>query len=518
MLLVLGAALRLWGIRFGLPHPLIRPDEEVPVNVAAGFFSGDLNPHNFNWPSLSFYVVHALMRVVFLARQLPGDGITAAAFEQSIRSDPSWAILMDRVISVGCALLTIVVVFRMARALAGDVAGLVAAGFLALAFMHVEASHFGMIDMPLTFAITVCCWQLLRALDAPRPARLFLLAGLTAGLATSIKYNAGVLVGAAAVVALLRASQSHSAWRENFLAVILFGGAALATFAITSPFAVLDWRGFLGDFGFEVEHLGGGHGIVIANGWRHYLTFTLRYGVGLPILLAAAVGTAVALARWRRAAGAIAAFPLLYFAVIGAGHTAFARYALPLVPFVCVFAGIGVQAVATALFKSRPTVAAAALAMALGAPSLLKAIEFDRVLTMRDTRLLAADWLDSRITNSTLLYQSGSQYVHVDQALSSKPVLLGFDDQRAIFVRGETPAPMPDWIVLASSPLALYTQQPTELRAVIDQHYELVQTIVSTTEQEPRIWFDRQDAFFVPFVDLRFRIRPGPDLQIYRRR
>ena len=519
MLLVIAAALRLWGIRFGLPHPFIRPDEEVPVNVAAGFFSGDFNPHNFNWPSRSFYVVPALLRVVVLAGRLGGSASTAAAFEQSIRSDPSWAILMDRGISVICALLTIVVVFRIARAMAGDVAGLIAAGFLAVTFIHVEASHFGMIDVPLTFAIAACCWQLLRASGSPHPARAFFLAGITAGLATSIKYNAGVLVGAAAIVGLIRqTSQPRTTWRSNAIAVTLFGAAALATFALTSPFAILDWRAFLGDFSFEVGHLRGGHGVVISNGWQYYLTFTLRYGVGLPILLAAGTGAVMAAVRdWRKAA-AIAAFPILYYAVIGGGHTAFARYALPIVPFVCVFGGIGVRAAGALLWRSQPSTAALAIAIALAVPSVLKAVQFDRLMTRRDSRLLAADWLNGQITASSLLYQSGAEYVHIDKALSTKPVLLQFDDRKGTFTRGDAPAPAPDWIVLASSPLVVYTTQPTELRHVIDQHYELVQTFTTTTEQEPRIWFDRQDSFFVPFVDMRYRVRPGPDLEIYRRR
>ena len=519
VVLVIAAALRLWGIRFGLPLPFVRPDEEVPVNVAAGFFSGDFNPHTFNWPSLSFYVVHALLRGVFLIGRLTGSASTTAAFEQSIRSDPSWAILMDRGISVICALLTIVVAFRIARAVAGDVAGLIAAGFLAVAFLHVEASHFGMIDMPLTFAVTACCWQLLRAKDSARPARAFLLAGITAGLATSIKYNAGVLVGAAAVVALIRqSSHSQSAWRSNVVAVILFGSAALATFAVTSPFVLLDWRGFFNDFTFEVGHLRTGHGVVIANGWLYYLTFTLRYGVGLPILLAATAGALVAGVRDWRTAAAIAAFPILYWAVIGGGHTAFARYALPIVPFVCVFAGIGVQSAGAWLWRSRPSTAAVAIAVALAVPSVVKAVQFDRLMTMRDSRLVAADWLNDRIGASSLLYQSGAEYVHVDKALTTKPVLLGFDDRKGTFTRDEAPAPAPDWIVLATSPLAVYTTQPTEIRRIVDQQYELVQTFTTTSAQEPRIWFDRQDSFFVPFVDMRYRIRPGPDLQIYRRR
>ena len=66
--LALGLGLRLWGIGFGLPNTLARPDEEMVVSIAVGFFKGDFNPHNFFYGTFYMYVLFAVyaVRTLFL--------------------------------------------------------------------------------------------------------------------------------------------------------------------------------------------------------------------------------------------------------------------------------------------------------------------------------------------------------------------------------------------------------------------------------------------------------------------
>ena len=47
----MGAAARIWGNDYGLPHTY-HPDEGHIVNRAIRFHGGDLDPQFFNWPSL----------------------------------------------------------------------------------------------------------------------------------------------------------------------------------------------------------------------------------------------------------------------------------------------------------------------------------------------------------------------------------------------------------------------------------------------------------------------------------
>ncbi len=55
--LLVAAALRVWGLDYGLPHPLSRPDEERIVGRAQTIFAtGNWHPGSFFYPSLLFYL------------------------------------------------------------------------------------------------------------------------------------------------------------------------------------------------------------------------------------------------------------------------------------------------------------------------------------------------------------------------------------------------------------------------------------------------------------------------------
>src|SRR5262245_53173641 len=55
---VMAAILRLIGLRYGLPA-VYNPDEVAIMTRALSFATGTLNPHNFLYPTLYFYVLFA---------------------------------------------------------------------------------------------------------------------------------------------------------------------------------------------------------------------------------------------------------------------------------------------------------------------------------------------------------------------------------------------------------------------------------------------------------------------------
>src|SRR5579862_5666583 len=61
LIVVVGALLRLFPIWFGLPYLRARPDEETALAHALEVLQGHLNPHFFHWPSLTFYVLAAVL-------------------------------------------------------------------------------------------------------------------------------------------------------------------------------------------------------------------------------------------------------------------------------------------------------------------------------------------------------------------------------------------------------------------------------------------------------------------------
>jgi Dolichyl-phosphate-mannose-protein mannosyltransferase len=525
VLLIGGAALRLWGLRFGLPHPMTRPDEEFIVSMALRFFSGDYNPHFFEWPSLYFYVVHAVFRVMYAAGHLAGRFPDVDSFVRMTVAEPGSAHIALRVMSVVAAVATMAVVHGLARALFGSSAGLAAAALLAASYLHVRDSHFGVLDVPLTLVIVTSVRLLAKGVSTPRPLPWFALAGLAGGLATSIKYNAAALVVAGVAAAAYRLSRPASrARRDDVVALTAFVTAFGLGFLAGSPYVVLDVEAFRAGLAAQVVRLTEGHGFRADEVWLYHLTFSLRYGVGPVVLAASAAGLVLLMLRDWRMAMLLAAFPVSYFVVIGSGHTAFIRYTTPLVPFVCVLAAYGIHGIVGTLTSSlgeRLRTAAMTAAVGVAAlPPLLTSIQFDRLLTRQDTRVLAADWMRSRVKAGELVFQSGASYARPLFAWRierERPRTLEFDPRRAAFVDGGREV-QPSWVVVAESPLRLYTPVPPELRSILSAGYALQQTFDPVREPEPEAAFDRHDAFFLPYADFSARERPGPALSIYRRR
>ena len=98
-------------------------------------------------------------------------------------------------------------------------------------------------------------------------------------------------------------------------------------------------RSFCTDVTNVSRHLADGHGVDLGRGWTYHLTTTLRYGLGIPLLVAGILGLPLMVWREGRRGVLVALFPVAYYALTGSGRTVFARYILPAVPFLCLTAG-----------------------------------------------------------------------------------------------------------------------------------------------------------------------------------
>src|SRR5205807_1442618 len=73
-------------------------------------------------------------------------------------------------------------------------------------------------------------------------------------------------------------------------------------------------------------------------GWIHHLQTSLRYGLGLPLLLTGLAGMAAILVRQPQRGMLLFSFPIAYYIVAGSIRNLFFRYAIPIVPFLCLAA------------------------------------------------------------------------------------------------------------------------------------------------------------------------------------
>ena len=89
LVMALAAWLRLRGITFGLPA-VYNPDEVAIMSRALAFASGDLNPHNFLYPTLYFYLLFGWIGMYFVGcmdggRDPVAGGISTVVLPQSFR-------------------------------------------------------------------------------------------------------------------------------------------------------------------------------------------------------------------------------------------------------------------------------------------------------------------------------------------------------------------------------------------------------------------------------------------------
>jgi hypothetical protein len=514
--LACGAALRLWGLGFGLPHVLAHPDEVRVAHTAIGFLSGDLHPGFFNYPSLFMYAL-GLADFGYCTAQ-----VAAAAFPSIAACAASWStdwepfLINGRLLSATAGTTTVALVYLLGRRAADPFTGLLGAIFLSVAFLHVRDSHFGVTDVAMT-ALTIGSLLLLVRAHDQTSGRAFAVAGLVAGLATSTKYNAALLV-----VPLI-VSTTIAWWQRDralWSRVPLFGAAATAGFLCGSPYVLFDPVRWWTDVSSEATHLTVGHGINLGVGWRYHFTVTLWHGLTWPLLLAGCAGALWIAVRSPRRAALLLAFPVAYYIVAGRGYTVFARYMVPVIPFLCLTAGYSAahiaRLIAIRVADSRAVVAV--IAGLLVALPTIKSVQLDRVLSRADSRVLAAEWILRNVPEGSTVYLTGSHYGHPDLSRRDSPSPFDtptFDERIQRFrTRSGAVIERPDWLIVQESPLIIYSRVPDIIRELLP-HYELLQSFRAIDLQAWHI-FDQQDALYIPLAGFQRVGRPGPNLFVYR--
>ncbi len=519
LIVTVAAALRLFPLWFGLPHLHARPDEGAAIGHAMAILQGDLNPRFFHWPSLTFYLFAALFWLASGIRGVIAGDAGLPAAEQ---------ILLGRGVVAIAGTLTVVVMFRLARRTADTATGLLAAGFLAVAILHVRDSHFAMTDVLMTLLLTISLALVLRALDTATSAATldaaplggFAGAGFVGGLAASTKYSAAAVIvamGAAQILLLVRFGKmpwSPRTWAPS----LVFLAALCAGFLAATPYAALDFDTFSADLRFDFTHLSEGHGINLGRGWIYHLTRSLPYGVGALTFGAALAGIVPMARHYTRHAFVLGAFSAAFYGALGSGYTVFFRYVLPLIPIVCVLAAVAVRHLAPSLARRTGLsegVVIALLGSLLAAPSVVNSVWFDLVLARTDTRVLAAEWLAPRVRAGESLHDSGGDYSTLELGPTRYHVWR-FDPSTNDF--GHPQGRTPDWLVLHQSPLRTYADHAPGLRRLAREQYDLVWQVRATRGAAGLAVYDMQDAFFVPVSRFDTVIRPGPTILIYRRR
>ena len=512
--ILLAAALRIWGLDYGVPHPTVRPDEERIVGRAYKILAtGDFNPVSYAYPGLMIYLNTLALSAYALVGRLLGYYDNAFDFLfAAVVTHPGLHYVICRAVSVTLGVGTVGVTYLLGReGYQSRTVGLVAAFCVATNYLHVRDSHFATVDVGMTFFVTLA---LLYAVKAARHPSLqnFLLAGLFAGAATAAKYNAGlVILGLGAVTALhfFGERAESSITRRSLLARSLLAVCVVVlTFALFSPYSVIHYPAALKELRGVREFLYGGGGELAL--WVH-LKVTFPDGFGWPFYLAGVAGIVRAVWLRRPTDLVLLAFFVPFFALVSSVTTVFPRYLVPLVP---VFAVLAAELGVSVLARGRISVVTA-VAIAMAGPGLWRSIQFDRLAARQDTRVLASGWVSQNLPRrSEILVCRGYGAPVVNKDRRRPPAF----DPREIPCTVKAVRRAEGRYLITHEYPRLWSSQPIppNLDRFLKESGRILvrfDPFIASVKASP--FYYGQDAFYLPFTGLSAVERGGPKITVW---
>jgi hypothetical protein len=347
LVLLSGLFVRLWRLDFGQELPyLAHTDEPTQYNPAIQIIrTGDLNPHFFNYPSLTIYLDALVMYAGY------GLGRLAGAFEsirdlQPIRTlemsvgvvgTPSM-LLLGRATTAVMGALSVSVIYGLARQVTRSLwAPFIAALLLATSQTHIRLSHYMTVDVIATTFALACVAACTAALSTGKRWLLWV-GAVCGGLATSSKYNYAVLAIPVALSALL---EPRARWGRRVAHLFACGALFGLAFALTSPYVLLDFEHAAAGIEREMEHYATGHLGVTGSSMLWYLDYMWEDNPALVLL--GVPGLIAALWRHKRAAVPMVVAAVTYYGLIGNQAVHFDRNVLPVMLLLMVSAATMVE-------------------------------------------------------------------------------------------------------------------------------------------------------------------------------
>ena len=530
LILVVAALLRFWGLDGGLPHLMTRPDEELIVLQtrlpAMGNFYLEWPGQHPGIPSAYIYLLWAWgeigLRLLQLVGQAPaGDYLTV------LNEAPDRLLLTERFFSACAGTATVAVLMWATRREFGNRAALLAGLILATSVFHVRDSHSAKSDVALgLFAI------LSLGLLAPLARRLnrrgVYMAGLSIGMAMAMKLP-GVLLLLPAWLACIQGSRGQGLRRIFPAEIFLLTAVAGLFFVITSPDLILNQETLnkilqIPALAFsqmvtpsEAPLIEAGlPEVARPSAWRGFLyhyEFSLRYALGLPLLVLLPVALLWAFFSRRPLATLGAIFFIVSYLVFAPSHVMLSRYMTPVLPVAALLlAGVSIACVDRLRFLPSWSRVLALLLLSVFfiREPLAASVRFDQLMSVPDTRVSAQKWLVTNTFVGDRVALSGATgWFWGDPQVPPGRVIV-----RPAFESGGLSSLAADYLVVHDHPLFSSTAD-WEAVAALGDRVHLVEELNPFRDNAEEAIYELQDAFYLPTRGYQAVHAPGPLIRIY---
>jgi len=395
-IILIGTFLRIWGAGFGLPY-LFHADETHTVNLSVSLGYNFLNPKIFWKPAFIYYIIGLGYGFYFAIGKLIGIFPNLNSFKELFVLNPASFYIIGRIcIGALFGVLSIPAIYNLGRRFYSRRTGLLSALLLSISFIHVQNSHYIAHDIPVLFFIIL---TLIYSYDIFSYGRLkdYLKAGLCLGLAIAVKYNAALAFIAILFAHLFSISKQRPLLIKNIFSMkiiysILLTGAA---FFIINPYIIINFSGFKETF-LDLSHVTG------YIGFSHHIRVGIIEGVGMGIFLSGILGLLYITKAGFKKTILLLCFPILYYIHLVFFSQAHERYALILTPFWIILAAFFLDNIASFLQARYKQITAIAIAVIItiliAYPTFYKCVYSDWLFSRKDSRVLAAEWIESNIS------------------------------------------------------------------------------------------------------------------------
>lgn len=411
IILLIASFFRFNGLGYGLPY-VLHPDEHQYVNAAITCLSDPQactsQLERYNNPPLFKMILTALFVLIsYLAiptTQLP------EAVDSLIWRNYYW--YLGRFASAAAGILTVAAVYALTmRLYAQKRVAYLAALSVAVCFIHVRESHAAVNDAMLSLTIVLALYSA-AGLLRDKGFSQYVRTGVAIGIATATKYL-GIFAAAFLILAhLFNTSAPLLTWRQKLFSIRLYVGliAIPVTFIILTPLVVGSWDEMLRRVSGLAEYGRSGyhHYILDAHGgWLFYLK-VLGWGMGWLLLPLSLLVLCFSLVR-RRPQDLLLGMPsVIYYAIMASQKMFFARFILPIVPFLLIITSAWlvrwVDGLNSSRFSKYSRVSLGTIAAILLFQPCITSLWFDILLMRPDTRLLAVEWLTEFVPQGSAIF------------------------------------------------------------------------------------------------------------------
>ena len=399
---IIGLTLNLWGINFGLPF-FMHPDESIYLPRALTIlYSSDLNPYYFYNPPLLTYMYSLVMSLYFVCGKLLGWFASMTDFQELYLSNITSFFVIARTINAVLGVGICLLVYQIGKKLFDKVSGLIASIFVCSSFLIVKDSHYAVNDISGTFFL-ILSFSYIVGIYTKGRLKDYVLSGLFAGMAVATKYNMGIVLFPLVLAHLL--SRKERIVNKKFMWAVL---SCLGGFVLFCPWIFLDYKAFWTDFANQSSmSMNTGLGGSTSFSYMEYI-FTLIWGYGFLPLCFFIIGS-IHLWRGKRARKLllIFCFPLSYFLLLGGIKLFYVRFAIPLIPYLCLLSACGIIAVVHRISYPHRVIVLVLVTLVSVSQGIIFSCKHNHLISKPDTRVLARDWISNNLPYGSKIVTEG---------------------------------------------------------------------------------------------------------------